>query len=74
MNAVVEQGPRSDHLEPLRRDLTQMIETYSLNRVLEQLGACCELRAVYIEHGALGHQLKEIGLDLLTLSERAISL
>lgn len=73
MNAVVGQGPGTDHLEPLRRDLTQMIETYSLNRVLEQLGACCELRSVYTE-GVLGHQLKEIGLDLLTLSERAISL
>lgn len=74
MNAVVDRGPGADSLEPLRRELTQMVEAYSLNRVLEQLGACCELRSVYTENAILSHQLKEIGLDLLTLSERAISL
>jgi hypothetical protein len=59
----------------LQCTLTRLVEVYSVGRVIESLGVCCELKACTMhEHTRATHQLRELGLQLIMLSERVFSL
>jgi hypothetical protein len=72
----VNMPPPAHHLDmELQCTLTRLVEVYSIGRVVESLGVCCELKACTMhEHDRATHRLRELGLQLVMLSERAFSL
>jgi hypothetical protein len=59
----------------LQCTLTRLVEVYTIARVIESLGVCCELRACQMrEHDRATHRLRELGLQLILLSETGYSL
>lgn len=65
------------HNEQLVRSLERLVEVYSVATVLEQLAVVCEIKAAHeqaTEQRVPARKLQEIGLDLMTLSERAYAL
>jgi hypothetical protein len=72
VNAVIPQPP-DDH--ELQLTVARLIEVYSVSRVVEALGVCCELRACTMpEHDVATRRLREFGLQLIMLSERMFAL
>lgn len=70
---VVSPTTGTPRMESLLRELEQLTERYGLHSVLEQLAVACEIRAAttLAHRKADARQLQQIGLDLMTLSERA---
>ena len=71
MNAVTPQPPDYE----LQLTIARLIEVYSVSRVVEAMGVCCELRACSMpEHDVATRRLRDFGLQLIMLSERAFAL
>lgn len=59
----------------LQCTLVRLIEVYSVGRVVEAMGVCCELRACAMPNNdGATRRMREFGLQLITLSERAFAL
>lgn len=72
MNAIV---PRPPDQEDLQLTVARLIEVYSIGRVVEMVGVCCELRACSMhEHDIATRRLREYGLQLIMLSERMFAI
>lgn len=71
MNAA---SPRPPDTE-LQLTIARLIEVYSVGRVVEATGVCCELRACSMpEYDVATRRLREYGLQLIMLSERMFAL
>lgn len=72
---VVSPTTGTPRMESLLRELEQLTQRYGLVSVLEQLAVACEIRAATTGHRKADvRHLQQIGLDLMTLSERAYAL
>ena len=60
-------------MDALLRELEQLIDRYGLAAVMEQLAVACEIRAAttLAHRKEEAREVQQIGLDLMTLSERA---
>jgi hypothetical protein len=69
---VVSPSTGTPRMESLLRELEQLTDRYGLPSVLEQLAVACEIRAATTaaHRKVEARELQQIGLDLMTLSER----
>lgn len=59
----------------LQCTLIRLIEVYTVGKVVEALGICCELKACGMhEHDRATHRTREFGMQLIMLSEKAFAL